>query len=310
MSVTRPVASRPLLRVQFVAFATLTLATCSAHECDGQTYTPYSYFQSLSVGDMGRLQAKITFMGLQNLSVASIAFAVPGNPMNLSLFVPFQRSGYDYGNDRFATKSFSVSAQELKAMIDSVGTVPEVTAGAAESLTVISFALLDTLGSVPKVFESILENRNAQKLFAKLLTVFKKNRVATNDLRLFGCGEEILPNDPPTTVDGSVSVQFSGVRADRAATGQFVGRVRVTNTSGTTIAAPLTLLILVGGSADLIGADGFSCRTNLNGFPYVILAPGAGLSPGATIERVLRFTNPSLEKFNTRFHVFSGSGTM
>jgi hypothetical protein len=294
----------------FIACAALILATCTAHECNGQTYTPYSYFQSLSVGDMGRVQSKITFMGLQNVPVATIAFAVQGNTMNLGLFTPFQRLGFDYGNDRFAEKSFSASAQELSAMIDSVATVPEVACGAAESAAIISFALLDTLDGTPRVFESIVGSRTAQKLFAKLLAVFKNNARASSDLRLFGCSEGILPNDPPASVDGRVSVRFSGVRADRAAKGQFIGRVRMTNTSGTTISAPVTLLIVVGGSADLIGADGHSCRTNLSGHPFVILAPTVGLAPGATIERVLRFANPSLEKFNTSFHVFSGLGTM
>ena len=308
MPVVKPGLCLPGLSLWLVA--ALVLETGVAHKCNAQTYTPYSYFQSLSLGDMGRIQTKITFMGMQNVSVATIAFAVQGNPMNLGLFTTFQRSGFDYGNDRFAAKSFNAGPQELKAMIDSVGTVPEVTSGDAESLSVISFSLLDTLGGTSRVFESIVGTGNARKLFAKLLSVFRNNGEASDDLRLFGCSEGLLPNDPPTNVDGSVSVRFSGVRADRAAKGQFVGQVKVTNTSGTTITAPVTLLVVVGGSADLIGAQGHSCRTNVAAHSYVILSPSVGLAPGATIERVLRFADPSLEKFNTSFHVFSGPGTM
>lgn len=290
--------------------AVLLLAACSPRDGSGQAYTPYTYFQSLTLSEMGRVQAKITTMGLQNVSLASMAFAVPGNPMNLSLFVPFERPGHTYSNDRLSAKSFSASPSELKAMIDSVSTLPQVTAGGVDSLGFISFAMLDTLGGTTKVFEAIVGAEHARELFGKLLTVFKNNATAFGKLRLFGCSEGLLPNDPPTSVDGSVSIRFSGVRADRAAKGQFVGRVNVTNTSGTTIAAPVTLLIVIGGSADLIGAQGHSCRTNFAGHPYLILSPSVGLAPGATIERVLRFANPSLEKFNTSFHVFSGPGTM
>ena len=93
----------------------LILCPCVAQ---AQTYTPYSYFQALTLTDMGRIQAKLSYLGIQNVATASLAFATASNPMNMDLFAPFERPGYSYSNDRGIRKSFSVTAAELKALID------------------------------------------------------------------------------------------------------------------------------------------------------------------------------------------------
>ena len=74
-----------------IASMALPLVTVTAI---AQTYTPYSHFQQLSSSQMGRVQAKITFVGTRRLTLMSLAFSVQGNPMNLGLFVPFRRPGY------------------------------------------------------------------------------------------------------------------------------------------------------------------------------------------------------------------------
>jgi hypothetical protein len=302
-------SSDPTLVRRIAVLGILVLSTALTRPGACQTYAQYGYFEGLSAADLGRVQVKLTYLGLQNLPVATVAFAVSNNPAHLSLFVPFRRPGFSYNNDRFARKSFSVTSQDLKAMIESVGTLPNVTSGSADAKGFVSFALLDTLGDTQKVFESIPDAAATRGLFGALLTVFQANGDAFRTLREFGCAIDALPNNSPTAVDGLVSVRFSGVRADRSAKGQYVGRVRVKNTSTGALAAPLLLVVKISGNATLLGASAATCQTDFSGQPFVILSSTSGLAPGATTERVLCFSNPSLEKFNVSFHVYSGPGT-
>ena len=61
------------------------------------------------------------------------------------------------------------------------------------------------------------------------------------------------------------------------------------------------------GNADLIGAIASTCSTGVAGQPFIILSSDS-FARGATLERELRFSNPSLEEFSTRFHIYSGPG--
>jgi len=274
-----------------------------------QTYTPYSYFAGLSSSDMSRIQVKLTYGGPQNVPVHTIAFAVPNNPMHLASFAPFQRSGFDYTNDQIAQKSFSVSAQELKALIDSVGTLSAITSGTADPIGAVSFALLDTVSGTTKVFESIPSTADARTLFATMLEVLGNNATASFKLTAFGCACASLPTTPPTSVDSHVSAVLSGLRADRSTKGRYVGQVKVTNTSGSPIAAPIRLVVKVIGPATVVGASGGTCNTPNYSAPYFNVSPVTALAPGASLNLKLQFMNPSADKLDVELHVLSGPGT-
>jgi hypothetical protein len=125
----------------------------------------------------------------------------------------------------------------------------------------------------------------------------------------FGCGASALPHDAPASLEGLVSISFGGLRKDRRTKGQLLGRVRVRNTSTSTITGPLSLVVVRQGNAELVGESGVTCNIHPPGFPYVDLRIGTGLAPGAAAEAWLRFYNPSLEKFDVTFRAFAGPGT-
>jgi hypothetical protein len=85
--------------------------------------------------------------------------------------------------------------------------------------------------------------------------------------------------------------------------------VRVSNTSKATIAAPLVLVAMIRADAHLIGADGVTCSIEPPGHPFVSLLVSGGLAPGASIEKTLRFLNPSGTKLSVDFKIYGGTGT-
>ena len=209
-----------------------------------------------------------------------------------------------------APVTFGASRQELKAIIDSVGTVPRVTAGSADPGGYVSFAFLSTANGITKVFEAIVNDTTGRDLFARLFAALPTNRSGLRKLRAFGCTAVMLPKNTPVNVEAQVTVTFSGLRADRTAKGQFVGKVKVLNHSGLAIPAPVTLVVIRrGGNARLIGEDGFTCNVQPGGSAYLNLNGGSSLGPGGTAEGLLRFANPSMDKFDVDFRVFAGPGT-
>src|SRR5438132_2800305 len=141
-------------------------------------------------------------------------------------------------------------------MIDSVATLPDVTDGNADTGGALSFALLNTAGGT-KVFETVVNTANGQALFGKLLQVFGPNATARNALRDFGCGLGVLPHSAPANVT-STMMTTNGLRLDRVSN-QYVGKVRVTNTSGSAISAPVVLTMRANGDMSVAEANGRAC---------------------------------------------------
>jgi hypothetical protein len=224
------------------------------------------------------------------------------------LFVPYRRADQTYISDDAGHTKFTATVQELKGLIDSVGTLPGVTDGDVDPSGYVSFSLLNTAGGT-RVFEAIVDNANGRALFSRMLGALKDNPVAVRILRRFACVVAMQPSSPPANVQSQVQVKASGLRADRQTPTEYVGKVRVTNTSGSAISAPLYLIVVVRADADLSGADGQTCNIAPPGHPFVILKPSGGLAPGAFIERTLRFENPSKSKLNVEFKVYAGPGT-
>lgn len=274
-----------------------------------QTFSPYSDFQAMSLSDLATLQVKLTPTGpFGNAMLASVLFGASENVLNVGLFVPYRRADQAYISDDAGPTKFVATVQELKALIDNVGTLPGVTDGDVDPGGSVSFSLLNTVGTT-KVFEAIVDTVNGPALFGQMLTALKHNPVAVRTLRRFGCVAGMLPPTPPTSVQNQVLVKSSGLRADRQKPTEYAGKVRVTNTSGSTITAPLFLVVVVHADADLFGRDGETCNIEPPGHPFMILKSSGGLAPGAFIEKSLRFRNPSKSKLNAEFKVFAGPGT-
>ena len=178
-----------------------------------RTLSPYSEFQAMSLAGMSTLQMKLTVVdGKHSTPIATLLVGSPGNTLNAGLFVPFRRSRISYFYEDPGQTKFTLSAQELKAIIDSVASLPGVTDGNVDADGTVSFALLNTVGGT-KVFESIVNQSNGQKLFEKLLQVLQSNVQSVKMFRAFGCATAMLPAAAPTAVQGKVHVSSSGLRA-------------------------------------------------------------------------------------------------
>ena len=208
---------RSYLRTVAVLVTFAGFGGAHAPNARAQTFSPYSDFQAMSVADMDSLRIKLTYGGPQDAIQLTLVLTRAGTPVEITGFTPFRRSDFDYSNDDGPVGTSEASRQELKATIDSVGTLPRVTAGGVDSNGYVSFAMLSTAGGGAKVFEAIVNDTTGAELFGKILSALKNNTAATRDVRRFGCDAGMLLKELPTNVENQVAVTFSGLRADRNA---------------------------------------------------------------------------------------------
>src|SRR5262245_25947924 len=168
---TGPVHFRPLSKTLPLA---VLLGVFWSNVAAGQSFSPYSVFQSMSLTDLATLQVKLTYVGPQREVHQTVLFAASPSVFNLSLFLPFRRPGISYSNDNASVLSFTASTTELKAVIDNVGLLPNVTAGGVSSSPYLSFALLNTAGGT-KAFEAILDLTDAASLFTQIRLALAQN---------------------------------------------------------------------------------------------------------------------------------------
>ena len=193
-------------------------------------------------------------------------------------------------------------------MIDSVGSISEVVDGGVDAGGYFSFALSNVVEGKAKVFESVVSPATGKLLFGRLLGAFATNDSAGRALTDKACEFGMLPGGPPNDASSQVTISLRGFRKDRR-TGQYVGRVRITNTSQTTIAAPIIFVFRPPANIDAVGPAGLTCLIDPSGAPYVTVPAGSGLGPGQHSDVLLRFDNPDGEAIvlsNQR--VFSGPG--
>lgn len=304
-----PVNRHIIRRVFVMQLAAVLVAGCGRHTtASAQVLSPYSDFQAMTAGEMATLEVKLTDVAtLAGSPNPSVLIGGSQAALNMGLFAPFRRSGYVYDIDDVRPRTSLASASELRALIDSVAALPGVTDGGVDSSGHVSFSLLNTAGGSTKVFEAILDTVNAPALFGKMLTVMRSNAPSTRALRSFGCNAAALPSGEPNDVHTSVTIVAGGLRADRRAASHFVGTVRITNSSGSSLPAPLLLVAVC--HADLIGADGVSCNIAPSGNPFIYLLTTGSLAPGASIEKAVTFVDASGERPAITYRVFAGAGT-
>src|SRR5262245_33171969 len=278
---------------------------------DCQTLSPFSEFQAMPMDSLRTLQVKLTYGGAQKGSrIPTALFTSTTSTPSVTPFVPFYRTGFSYANDESIEPSVSLQVGDLQALINGVATLPEVTDGGVDSAGKLSFALQNYFGGTSKVFESILDATNGRALFGKILAAVAANEDARTALSGYACTLGMMPGSPPQDVTSSVTAALKGVRLDRK-TNRFVGRLRVKNTSGHTLSAPMIATLLLKGGATLAASDGVtSCLVPPWGTPYVSLPVGSGLGAGQDVEVKVSFTNPDAVSIEVQsVHVLSGAGT-
>ena len=262
----------------------------------------------LTPGELLTLRFKLTRLGAVDPANAAAAWSVRGQTAEPAEFVPFRHPGYQYEPPGGMPFIFNIEANQLQAVVDSAGSLPQVVRGAAESRGVLSFAMLSTDGARTRAFEAILGEEEARVLMERLLGALRANGSAVQTLRRFGCAGDLLPEGAPAAADTLVKVVMAPIRADKASPGEFVSTVTITNISGEAIRGPLTLVVKVDASTRVIGAEGVTCHVVPAGQAFMELAERA-LEPGETARQSLRFWNTTASKFGAEFELLSGPGT-
>lgn len=272
-----------------------------------QMFSTYSDFQTMSLEQLKTLQVKLTYVGAQLEPISTVAFTSSFNTLDLAKFVPFRRPGIHYGNDNSGVQTFAATPEELKAIIDNVGTLPNITAGGVASDPFLSFALFNSAGG-DKAFEAVLNQADALSLFDKLRLALQNNKIGSQKVAEMACPLDLLGAARPTDVTASVAITISGTRLNRN-TGRFVSTATVKNISAAGIVGPISLVLGLKGNVSLFNSDGHTCGISPVGQDFINLTLlGGALPVNGSVQVVLEFNNPDGESIKPTTKVFAGPG--
>lgn len=271
--------------------------------------SPFSTIAAIPETQLTGAHVRLTMVAEGGRLPNSLAFTTTGSALNIDVFKPFYRRNISYGPDESAVAGGALSTHELKVLIDSVATLPEIVQGGVAQEPYLSFSIFVPDTGAGICFESVVERRAAMRLMTKLLSATASNAVANQELAKTGCNFSILIGQPAAILDGQVAIRLVGLRRVRG-TPFFVGSLRVTNTSGATVGGPLAVAVRLGGSAELSSPAGYTCLVQPGGTPYV-RAPGASsLAPGQSVSVPVRVLNRSLRRITIdRIRVFREADT-
>ncbi|MGH7740428.1 MAG: hypothetical protein ACRENS_00235 [Candidatus Eiseniibacteriota bacterium] len=271
-------------------------------------YAPFSEFRVLTPGQLLSLRFKLTRLGGTDPANAVAVWGVTGQVTDPAEFIPYRRPGFQYEPAGTMPFIFNIEPDQMQAVVDSVGTLPQVVRGVAESRGILSFAMLTTEGGHTRAFEAIVGQEEARVLMGSLIGALRPNVAAVQTLRRFGCTGDLLPEGTPMDADSLVKITMTSIRADKASPGEFLTSAVITNISGAAIPGPLTLVVLLDANSRLIGTEGVTCHVQPTGAAFLRLAEDA-MPPGASLRQSLRFWNQSGNKVEATLRLVAGPGT-
>jgi len=128
----------------------------------------FDEFQDFNLEQLRTLQVKLTYVGIQEEPIPTVAFTSSFNTVDMEKFRPFRRSGFHYGNDDLPNIwTFTCSPEELKGMIDAVGEIEAVRQGEVIG-EFLSFMMYNTTSEGDKAFEAILDAETSKLLLSKI----------------------------------------------------------------------------------------------------------------------------------------------
>jgi hypothetical protein len=270
--------------------------------------SPYSDFSSLSADQLAGAQVRFTFVGEHgSRGLPTLGMTTTGATVDLSGFLPYYRTDLRYVEDA-TPMSLTVSPVELKALVDSVATLPEVTDGGVDSAGVLSFGIYCLVDGQPRCFESVVEGGNGRHLFTKILAALEGNDETVGQLSRHACMLGMLQGPTPIVVDDRVTIALRGFRRQRG-TDEFVGKVRLTNTSTTALDVPLAVALGPPLGMKVLNPSGFTCYIQPGGMAFVRFPAASPVGPGSSTEVVVRLLNPDHERVQMEFvRAFVDSG--
>jgi hypothetical protein len=284
-------------------FLSLVLST----QVSAQTCVPYSTFQAMSPQTLQTLQAKLTYVGIQDKIVPSVVFTSTSQVPDVTLFNAVHKPGVDYSNDT-KVNTFNATTTELQALISNLGKVPAVTGGTVDPNPFFSISLVNPAGG-NVCFESVVSAAASADVFTQLRASLTTNANGLQRVTDLGCPLSVVDPLKPTDVTTQVAVVFSGLRLNRA-NGRFVGTVSLKNNGTTALTGPLSLAVRTPGNVALSNGAGTTCGTLPAGVPFLnVPLTGNTLAAGATVQANTEFTNPDGGAAATTVTVLAGPGT-
>jgi hypothetical protein len=172
----------------------------------------------------------------------------------------------------------------------------------------VSFGLFQTISGQPHCFESIVYKPNGAALFTKVLHALASNSSALTVVTRQACMLGMLQSPDAIIVDDRVQVTFPGFRRV-AGTKEFVGKVRLKNTSGSSLSVPLAVALEPPMEMKVLNPDGYTCHIQPGGIPFVRMPAASPLGPGQSTEVVVHLNNPNLARVKMNFvRAFVDSG--
>lgn len=276
--------------------------------CRGR-FSSFTEFTSLSSSELESAVVKLT--PVSNWQLCPPVFLLGSQAtMDSSLFASYHRVAVDYANDVERPEALHeprvLSTSEMEAVFDSIAATSEVIDGDVDSPALLSVGLFKTYGGTPSGYEAILNTDGARALLQRIRGAISMPE-AVLGLDHLTCCLNVLPTGGPTNVTGLVSVQVGGFRLDHLQ-GDFVSSVRVVNTSGQSLPAPVSLFLNEGMRVFVVNPTGYGCRFANPGPTYFDLDVGTTFEPNEIAEVTVRIKNTLPPKLSLAPFVCAGPG--
>lgn len=274
-----------------------------------QTRSPYAEFQKLSPGGLDSLQVKLTWVGPMDRPIETLVFLSPPGRFTPAAFDPchFDRWKNSYGIDAWAVVTVRISPTLLRALVDSVGTLPRVVDGDRDSLGCVSFALFTSAGGT-RCFESILGEPTAAALASQILSAVACDSSAYREMTACAYRMAMFCDDDPKDVSAQVAFRVDPFRRV-GRSDLYETRVRVTNTSHAVLRGRFSLIPNVRpAGAELVNATDwtYSLRPQR---PYLDYPRSTdALAPGATLEFMVRVRDDGRHRLRLNPRLYAGWG--
>lgn len=274
---------------------------------NAQPNATYQDFDNLT--DVTPVQIQLSYVAaLQDETLPPLLYLVDGQTANPAGFVPFERPDIIYVPLDVQRTVKSVTVSQMAAIIDGAGTIPAVVNSDVAADPWLSFAMFNSQAN--QVAEAVLDQTQTLALVEALRGALETSNVqAFSALSELACAIGAVGPDVPADATVDVGLQLAGLRLNRT-TGNFVGLLTVTNTSGAAITGPISIgFMFTQPNVSLANKSGTTCATTPPGIEFVNVDPvGGALASGASIEVGIELANPELNTVVPTYKVLAGPG--